>query len=141
MPAPARRAATEQSIISCKRPGSATDGLTAMAHSLATLTNARSCNSSAHALRDNRAATQDNVLAAFTTLNLCAACYQRLALSYAVVRSFLITTALNRAVATSWQAAPNTWTQLQTHRRCAHRLTQTGTPLLAIESKLPIQRL
>ncbi len=33
MPAPARRAATEQSIISCKRPGSATDGLTAMAHS------------------------------------------------------------------------------------------------------------
>ncbi len=33
MPAPARRAATEQSIISCKRPGSATDGLAAMAHS------------------------------------------------------------------------------------------------------------
>ncbi len=37
--------------------------------------NARSCNSSAHALRGNREATQYNVFAAFRTLNLCAALY------------------------------------------------------------------
>jgi hypothetical protein len=128
--------------------------------------NTRSRNSSSHALRDNRAATQNNVFAAFRMLNLCAAwyltrapylgcasitlqvikydlcaaCYQRLALSYAADRSGIVTPALIRGVATSWQAAPNTWTRWQTRRRCADRLTQTATPPLVIESRLSIQR-